>query len=297
MNRLLFYWLILIIFSTIGHSEIIGGYTSDFLDYGISAQAISMGRAGRTLVNSAATGYWNSACLADVKQLSIGYMNVTLMADVAYSYMGFSSPVSKTDVIAVNYMALNVSQIEKHGRNSAPSATPDGLMTAGYGAVMVSYGKQINSELSVGVTGKYGFVSVDNAPDRVVAMDIAFSYHTGSVRIGGNFRNLGSIVLEGNAASAYLLDADLGLSIQLAPDWIVAMDISRFGRGQAVLYGGVEYTLTRHECDAVLFRAGFNEAEISAGVGLNYSGIAIDYAVVLTHMDIVQHYVSMALTL
>ncbi|MDD5456413.1 MAG: hypothetical protein PHV30_05200 [Candidatus Margulisbacteria bacterium] len=280
--------LTVIFFTAFSYGEIIGGYASDYLDYGVGARAAAMGKAARTIMSDATAGYWNSASLAKVKQSSITYMNISLLDDVSYIHAGMAFPLGKSQTIAINYIGLNVAGIEMHNGNQ-PSATADKIFSAGAGSIMMSYGWEINKSFSVGCTGKYGFRNIDQSNDSVLSCDLGFLMNINTIKVGGNIRNLLSIV-GGDTSNQYELDLDLGISGKITDKLLLTIDSARLLRGTAY-YAGLEYLFIESNSLNCSLRGGINSSEISAGFGLQVYCVSFDYACIINNIG-TQHQVA-----
>lgn len=272
-------------FSNIAHAEVIGGYAADALDYGISARAFGMGCATRTLAKGSASGYWNSALVPLEKNASISFMNNKLIADTTYSHLGLIAPMIGNDNIAFNYISFHTGDIERHGE--IPDAIPDGYLYDGKSLLMLSYGKQLSKDFSLGITAKHLHRKLDSSIDNMLGIDVGFLWKTNNFNIGGNIRNLATSV-EGDTSDTYDLDFDIGVSTKVWNRLTLSLDLARFTRNpdSPAYYVGFEYNLLdkQHDLLSLNLRGGINKSEKAIGMGIEYSALVVDYAYVVNEV-------------
>jgi hypothetical protein len=281
------YLIILIFISTFVFSAIIGGYASDYFDYGIGARTIAMGNAGRTVASDASSGYWNSALLANVIDFSFSSMSTELMGSTMYNYLGISFPLSLSESIAINYWELKLNGLQLHLKSSNPDSSPDGYFDVGNSVAMISYGKAINDIINVGLSAKYGYRSLAQSNDSVMAFDFGFLLNLETFKMGGNIRNIYSLKMGSETEDEYGVDFDIGASLQIA-DLLVSLDFARFVRGKGNLYyylGGEYKLFHRENVHSLAIRAGYNPNEKSLGLGFFITPFNMDYTYLLREND------------
>ncbi|MDD5456715.1 MAG: hypothetical protein PHV30_06755 [Candidatus Margulisbacteria bacterium] len=271
--------LLLVIANCPAISEIIGGYTTDYMDYGVGARIMAMGGAGRSVVKDASSGYWNSGILPNLIDLSFSAMSTTILGTTKYDYMGASFPLSRYDTFAVNYVSLMMDNLEIHTQTNNPSATPEGYFNVSKKAVIVSYGRKVLENLNLGVSCKYGMRNIYNSADNVIALDIGYFWDLGTIKVGGNVRNVFAQMFGDASDDKYELDADIGASMQVEK-LTLSFDLARLMRSKSIdFYAGAEYELMSiNDNIGLTCRAGINSNEMSLGLGCSFVPIVIDYA-------------------
>ncbi len=275
--------------------SIMGGYTADYLDYGIGARILAMGSAGRTIACDATTGYWNPAALPNVIDFNFSSMSTTLMGMTKYSQFAVSIPLSNSEVIAASYQGLSLTAMELHGQNGAdPNANPEGYFNSGKNSLMLSYGRKLCPNSNIGITAKLADRSVFNSQDNAVAFDVGYWADAGIIQWGGNIRNAFSFVW-GDTSDQYQMDADIGSSIHLN-NWLFSLDLARIMRGPIAYYLGAEYSMfSLGDSFGMKLRGGINPDEISLGVGFETMPFVLDYALLIRQTSL-DHIFSLGLS-
>jgi hypothetical protein len=268
------------------HAEIVGGFASDYMDYGLGARHLAMGRAGRTVANDSLAGYWNSAKITDVKLYSLNTSFEPLLMGGTHSQIGVVFP----GLLAINYVDVNIDSIEKH---TIVNSTPEGYFGARNGSIMASYGLNLAPKMALGVTGKYNFRSVDDDNDSTLGLDVgwlvrSYPFLFWKVDVGRNIRNLYVYQLSGITDDTMELDLDIGMSTMLTNRLLVAADFARILRQGYTYYFGAEYTLISRDEGfvGVALRGGVNTNEVSLGIGIETFPIRIDYAFVVSSLEV-----------
>lgn len=277
-------------------AEIIGGYTADYLDYGVGARYLAMGGVGRTIATDANAGYWNPALLPQVHDISLSGMTTTLMGMTKYNQMAISIPLNENDAVAATYVGLNVDNMELHGIGYEATTTPEGYFTTQKNALMLSYGHRMNQNFNVGVTAKYGSRSVYKSQDSVFAVDAGSYINLGAVQVGGTVRNLFAVKLGDQTDDNYDLDFDLGASAQMDA-FLFSLDVARIMRKNTSFYVGAEYSaISIKDSFDLKFRGGINSNEFSLGLGIQTTPIFFDYAFLVRPLS-QEHLFSMGINL
>lgn len=294
--RLGFIVFISIIIGLQSSAEIIGGYTADYLDYGVGARYLGMGGVGRTIATDANAGYWNPALLPRVSDISLSGMTTTLLGMTKYNQIALSIPLNESDVIAGTYIGFNVDQMELHGVINDATSTPEGYFTTQKNALMISYGHKMSPSINVGLSGKYGSRRVYNSQDSVLAMDAGTYADFGDIQWGGTIRNIVAIKLGEQTDDNYELDFDLGTSYKM-DKILFSLDVARILRKNTSFFFGAEYAAISIKDNFDLkIRAGINSNEMSLGLGVQTTPIFFDYAFLIRPLS-QEHLFSMGLSL
>jgi len=277
-------FLIVAVFFTVTHADIIGGYTSDFFDYGVGARYIAMGGAGRSIVDDADAGYWNPALLPKVPFLNLRSMTSTLLGVTHYNQLAISIPLSDIDMISFTYLGMGMDSLEIH-LSSIPSATPEGSFDVNKSALMLSYGRKMNDNLNLGITGKYGMRKVYEQQDSVMAFDLGAFLDLGLVQCGGTVKNVFVTMMGDQTVDKYDMDVDLGVSTKWN-NMLFSVDMARLMRKDLSLYAGVEYeAFSIKDAFNLKLRGGINSNELSIGLGVFSDSIVFDYTYLIRSMS------------
>lgn len=94
-------------------SDITPKYSNEFLQIGVSAQAIGMSNAVVAGVDDVTAGYWNPAGLLEVKDfLQVGAMHSEYFAGIAkYDYIGIAKPFDDKSAGGFTFIRFGVDDI------------------------------------------------------------------------------------------------------------------------------------------------------------------------------------------
>jgi hypothetical protein len=178
----------------------IAKYGADFLAGGVDARALGMGGAYVGLAHEVSAGYWNPAGLSALTYPEISYMHVERFAGaVSFDYGGAALPVTARSTVGISVFRSGVNDIV----NTLSAWNPDrgqplpnyesriSRFSAADWALFVSYSRQVNEHLSVGVNFKGIHRSIgDFANAWGYSMDASARYTTGPYRFGVVVRDL-----------------------------------------------------------------------------------------------------------
>lgn len=158
MKKLLFFILTMSALTT--QAQEFRRFANNFLYTGVDARGRSLGNAVSSSSADAFTGYWNPAGLVDLnaEQTQVGYVHVF---DGLYNFdvLGLAIPTKKDHTIAITGVRYAVDDIPNTIFLIDQSGTinPDNITTfsaADYG-VFLSYGTDLNDQLSIGGSAKF----------------------------------------------------------------------------------------------------------------------------------------------
>lgn len=178
----------------------IAKYGADFLAGGVDARALGMGGAYVGLAHEVSAGYWNPAGLNSLSYPEISYMHVERFAGaVSFDYGGAALPVTARSTVGISVFRSGVNDIV----NTLAAWNPDRgqplpnyesritRFSAADWALFVSYSRQLNDRLSVGVNFKNIHRSIgDFANAWGYSMDVSARYRAGPYRVGAVIRDL-----------------------------------------------------------------------------------------------------------
>ncbi len=192
--------LIAALAAPLANGQRIAKYGADFLAGGVDARALGMGGAYVGLAHEVSAGYWNPAGLSALTYPEISYMHVERFAGaVSFDYGGAALPVTARSTVGISVFRSGVNDIV----NTLSAWNPDrgqplpnyesriSRFSAADWALFVSYSRQVNEHLSVGVNFKGIHRSIgDFANAWGYSMDASARYTTGPYRFGVVVRDL-----------------------------------------------------------------------------------------------------------
>jgi len=184
--------------SVAGDFSKVGTTSAQFLKIGVGARAMGLGGSFTALANDVSTLYWNPAGITNLRGFSFAVTHTEWFADISHDFAGIVYPLSSSDVIALNVVALNT------GEQEVTTVTqPEGtgiFYDVSDLAIGLSYARVLTDRFSVGLTVKYIQQNMYNESANTFAVDIGTYLRTGfhDLIIAMNMSNFGgSMQLEG----------------------------------------------------------------------------------------------------
>lgn len=265
-----------------------GNATATFLKLDPSAQSSAFGSAylGRS---GNLSSYFNPAGLGGIQSTSTVITQNDIFADISYRYLSVSTPVENLggglglSVTNLDYGAQDRTRVQ----NNNP-ITGLGDFSAGDISFSTAYGAEVVDSVYLGAGLKYVQSQIAGFQDGTISGDIGLQFDADvpGLRFGLSGRNLfgGLRLNEKKDPLPELVEFGVNYNIAIVPKYHEL----KFGFGVGAARDSDEYSLTGLQYDlyrTVSFRVGHNgrnEADdgLTAGFGLQYRGIAVDYAYV-----------------
>ncbi len=252
-----------------------------FLKLGITSRSVAMGEAIVANTTDASATHYNPAALFGGSKVNLQFMHNEQVLGVRTEFFGGKFRFEKT---AFGLSLINTS-VDKIQVREIPGESL-GEFTAQNFAFGLSFGYKVNENLSLGLTGKFLFekIYVDNASG--YAFDLGALYVKEKLSLGAAISNLGSMTELRNDATklpasvrfggAYNFDLNsISSKLTVAADGYKVMDGGKFhaNTGAELLYK--EFLALR-----VGYQSGYDNKSITAGIGLKYKAVTLDYAFV-----------------
>jgi len=262
-----------------------GETTAAFLKLGVGARPTGMGEAFVAVANDVNALYWNPAGLSQLKDKEISFGHTEWFQDIKYEYMGWINPVGKLGTLGISVIYLYLDGME---RRSAPSINPEGTFGAHDLAVGLSFGKSVNSSLSIGASLKYINLTIDNEKGNSIVGDLGGLYKFPSLKnftLGLQLQNMGPGVKFISKRNQLPFRCQIGLSYRYLEKITAALAVNKPIDNKASFRLGAEYWLR----EVLALRVGYKTETISelgtlsgltAGIGFKVSGVIADYSFV-----------------
>jgi hypothetical protein len=269
-----------------------GTTAANFLKLGIGPRAVGMGEAQVGLADDVYATYWNPAGLAQLANPEAGFVQTQYFQDIQSEYAAYAHPTAKLGTFAGSITYLNVGKFDSFDATGQPT----GQVGANDAALAFSYARSIlknrrmDSQLSVGATGKYIQERLDTVTARAYALDTGLIYSPGKefgdilegVKAGLTVRNLGSSMKFDQ--ESFNLPRSVAAGASWTGNWLgesltVAVDGQKPTDGKATIGAGLElWTL-----QLLVLRGGYTSQGnlgdgLRLGAGLRLKTLQFDYA-------------------
>jgi len=274
----LIFWLV-----TAGSAQDYAGYAGSFLRIGSSARSVAMGSAFTAKLDRGFTAYHNPAGVVflDRKQFTVLHHFLSLQRQ--YFATSFSTGLPPTAGLGIAWISAGVKDIDGRSYSGFQTET----LSTSEDAIFVTFANQIASGLSVGLNFKLLFhrlpVDGENLTGKGIGFDIGIMFRRiTNLTIAAKIQDINSKYVwnttsifddEGQVYNDYfptifrlggsytfrqfLFTADYGYVADLQENFYLG----------SVIRVGAEYTWR----EQYFFRAGFGNARVSVGAGMNYS--------------------------
>lgn len=250
-----------------------------FLKTGVGAREISMGEAVSSITDDGTAVYYNPARLFSGAKNNVTLMHNASVADFTVDYIGAKVSWTKF-AFGIGIHSASVSDIEIR---TAPGALIDKFSSRDL-SIGLSLAYMVNENISLGVTPKFLYekIYVDEASG--MAFDFGGNFSKGNTNISFVVANIGSINQLRNEETKLPAYVRFGGSYKTGKGNLSYL----FGAdGFKVMDGGTFHLHTGAEVgykQIVFLRAGYQtqyeNKSFTAGLGLRYKGLNIDYAFV-----------------
>lgn len=256
-----------------------------FLKVGTSAREVAMGGASIGLAGGVNAICWNPAGIARIENAEAGLSYLHYIADIQSGFIGYAKPSGKfgwgAGVVYLNSGAIKKTDIDNIDLGS---------FTASYASVNVAGGYTLYDKLRLGATAKFLYAGIDTFKAVGAAIDLGALYDIPFPGLKGGLviQNLGGQL------KAFVSQKDpLPLSIGIGagyenPSFKGAVDLVKPLESGIVFKAGCEWWAHKLLC----LRIGYNSlgsslktgggtdilAGLSAGLGVRYRTIGLDYA-------------------
>ena len=128
------------------------GSAGNFLRIGIGRRALAMGNAFVAVADDPSANYWNPAALSLFNKIEFEAMYFKMPFDRTLHFIGTSIPLGNLGTVGLSWIGLQIINLEARSSNTL---LPDYYFSDSENALLFSYGKKINSLLSLGVNFKW----------------------------------------------------------------------------------------------------------------------------------------------
>lgn len=253
-----------------------------FLKMGVSSRSISLGDAVVSYNEDASATHYNPAAMFMGSKVNVMFMHNQLGGlGLRTEYLAAKVRMEKF-ALGLSLNNTSIDDIEVREIPGEPITT----FNAQNFALGLSAGYKVNDNLSFGLTGKFLFekIYVDNASG--FALDLGGVYSQNKLSIGLAISNIGSMnelrseatklptAVRGGAS--YLIDfPKLGATVRIGVDGFKVLDGGSFHA-----HTGAEFLYKDFLALRVGYQSGYENKNLTTGVGIKYKVFNLDYAFV-----------------
>lgn len=261
-----------------------------FLKLGVGARAIGLGDAYVGVSGDASSIYWNPAGLAQVENIDLMFMHSEWFQGIRYEFLGGAQRFDH-QAFGIGLTGLYMDDLE---RREGPTSEPIGHFGFYDFALTGSYARTLTDYLDVGANLKYLHEKIDNETAAAFAVDLGATYRVPSLErlsIGAVLQNLGTqmqyledkfdIPLNFRTGLAYSIPAEA-----LKGDFLAVTDLVVPSDGKTKLHFGLEYMYAHVLALRFGYRTGWDNQNVSAGLGVNVKSFRLDYAYTPFYSDL-----------
>ncbi len=266
-------------------SNDVGTSGAAFLKIGPGARPAGMGEAFTGVADDIHAIYWNPAGLGLLHTPEITGMHMQYFQSMQYEFAAFAVPTGAYGTWGVAITNLHTDNID---RRTEDTDAASGQFSSSDNAYWLSYGKSLNSRLSLGASAKYIRQTIDATDASAYAMDGGVLYLTDwrDLRLGASVQNLGSKVKFANESDPLPLTYRLGASAPVFSRHVLASSDLIIPRDHQVGVAlGSEYRGQISTTLGYAMRAGYRSDSdvagfkgVSIGSGLQLGRGSFDFA-------------------
>lgn len=261
------------------------GGAAPYLKTGVGPRALAMGSAFTSVADDSSAAYWNPAGIAFMEDIQLGFVYTKMSLDRDYNYANATLPNLWHSAISV--IMSGVRDIQ--GYDSRDYAT--GSFDEKNMALLVSFAPRLNDELGVGFNIKALQDKIESASSIGYGADMgAMLKPTNQLSIGLMLQDVyTTIKWENNYSETVPMVGRIGVSYDIfAPqaksyNLKLSMDVEKYATMTRTRYNfGTELNIT----DNLFLRTGIADNFLTAGFGVRYSFIGLDYCYKMDKMKL-----------
>jgi len=266
---------------------------TDPLYIGVGARPLGMGKAYVAVAEDADGMFINPATLGRINGPKVTSMYSSVLGDVNYMVLGGAYPHTKNSAFGAGIVRSSVDGIDLYAADGSRISTPGSW---GNSVMFVSYGINLeDAKLSLGGSAKYfsqggsGTATIESASASGMGFDVGAVYTANeNLSLGMVAQNVTGTKLESgnNVENSMLSTLKAGVKYSIKPlenqKLTLAVDADMTKKRPVAYHAGVEY----YPIPNIALRIGMDqdpapggvESNLTAGVGLRFSGMEFNYA-------------------
>jgi hypothetical protein len=255
------------------------GLPGEFLNTGVGARPLGMGRAFTAVSDDVDSIYWNPAGLASYRSSQLSFQYSPLPEEGSFQYAAYSQPIYTYGNFGVGIINLDSGSIPRTVAISANDFSETGTYSAYERAYMAGYASRFGDHYSSGFTLKMVENSLDDVKKTGFGADWGNLYRVNDdLQFGLMIRNLLAPTYEfDNEKETFPRIMRVGGAYRvLKGHLLTSLDLDKtLSESQSMKW---HFGLEGHVIDNIFLRAGIDSTEVTAGVGVKFKNLQFDYA-------------------
>ncbi len=273
-----------------------------YLKLGAGARAIGLGDAYVAVSGDASCVYWNPAGLAGVEHIDVELMHSEWFQGIRYEFLGGAKRYDH-QAFGGAIMGLYMDDLE---RREGASAEPDGHFGVFDFSLTGSYARRLTEHFDVGGSLKYLHEKIDHETASGFAVDLGtISRIPGAEGLAAGIvvQNLGPQMsfIEEKFNLPFAVRAGLAFAFPAEPlhgDFLLTGDAVVPNDGDTKVHFGIEYEYAKILALRFGYRTGWDNQNVSLGLGAKVNRFRLDYAYTPFYSDLGDtHRISLGFTL
>jgi hypothetical protein len=282
---------ILLVSEAYPKSDKSGTSVLSFLKLGAGARAVSMGEAFTAQLNGVGSPFWNPAAISGIKATQFSLTHTQWFQDITSEHFSSATKIGE-NAFGLSLSLGKVPDIQKRG--DVPTTEPLALFDAHDVVLSFSYARSLKKRCALGLSAKWLYEKIDISSASGLGLDLgaicSLFMETNkpsleNLRFGLAVLNIGSkmkfekesysLPSQYKAGLSYFLEKE-----QWQSDFTLDLDLVKPRDDDMKVHLGGEYGLYQIIYLRLGYQFGYDEKNVSFGMGIKYKNYMIDYAFV-----------------
>ena len=269
-----------------------------FLKINVDAKSAAMGNTMAPIGHGDASSVFaNPSAIVGVENMDLYVGTMSYVAEIGYNALSFVKNLGSIGVVGVSIASLDMGDIPETINKPVGGVTEYSVTgrnyTGGNLAAGLTFARQVSDKLSIGVTARFIQETIDDLSMTNLSIDFGTTFYTGykSLRLGMAFKNIGNDVNLAGWDETYQtepvdvrmpVDFRVGMAMEFLPDenLTVAFDVSHPNDAPEKVHIGTQYNFNNMLFIRGGYKMGYDEDNLTYGVGINYSMINASFSMV-----------------
>jgi len=266
-----------------------GTSSLSFLKLGAGARAVGMGEAFCAQSRGVASPFWNPAALSGIQGIQVSFTHTQWFQDITAEHFSSAARVGE-NVFGLSLSLGKVSDIQKRG--DIATTEPLAFFDAHDVVMSFSYARNLRKKCAVGLSIKWIYEKIDISSASGLGFDLGgiFSPFAGTrksvledLSFGMAILNLGSKMKFEKESYSLPTQYKAGVSYSAEreswqSDFTLSLDVVKPRDDDMKVHLGGEFGLYQSFKLRLGYQSGYDEKDLSFGMGIKFKKYAIDYA-------------------